>query len=161
MYNIDELTVRLGDINKEIELLYKEKCSVQEAIKVQKTNMIDEEFAKCDITSNMYIVLFAKDHTNYTLIKTIAVHNVSAENKCINCVEGSYGDSYDGYMYRTDLEHMSFSAFLEHKDRYNMYVCTKEQFNLLQVCLCEHSVTHSNVETCESEINCLASRVIS
>lgn len=159
--SVELLMQRLAEINKQLDTLHEERHSIQDKIKCEKIKTVDEEFTKCNVTDGMYLALFSSNTTDYTLVKTLAIQHVSSENRCVDCIEGSYVEYYDGYIYRTDVEHMSFQSFLEHKDRYNMYVCSKDQFDCLQLILCAQHISRSNMQEYELAVNCAAINTIS
>lgn len=160
MQSTTDLEVRLQEIDKQLTELQANRYELLEDIQRVQTESIGVMIADCGLASNMHIIMFAKNLHNCSIVKSFTIKDVCWKEQEIDCIEGAYTETYYGYMYRTHQTRLSFTAFLEHKDLYKMYVCDENQFKLMQLQLCENNLDHTNIDEYEAVINCSALRTI-
>lgn len=160
MQSTTDLELRLQEIDKQLAELQANRYELLDDIQRVKDESVSARMVDCDLASNMHIIMFTKDLHDPSIVKLFTIKNMWWDEQEIDCIEGAYTELYCGYMYRTYPTRLSFTAFLEHKDLYKMYVCDEDQFKLMQLQLCEHNLDHTNIDEYEAAINCCALRTI-
>lgn len=160
MQSTTELELRLQEIDKQLAELQANRYELLDDIQKMKNESVSARISDCGLASNMHIIMFAKDLHDSSIVKLFTIKDMCWKEQEIDCIEGAYTETYYGYMYRTYQTRLSFTAFLEHKDVYKMYVCDEDQFKLMQLQLCEHNLDHTNIDEYEAAINCSALRTI-